>query len=204
MDGNPGQGVDGHDRARFIGHPVLDGAGARLFVDVAGDRLAAGAGPLHERGTAERVSAAEQPRPPRLRCRRRSFHPVSPATTTAGSPVTLNGQNFGSSLGSSYLTLAQGGTSWGAPYDGAKVTITGWSDTSVTFTLPPDSGPYPLEPGTATITVTVDGQTSPRRPSRSPPDTSVRRFWGGRVSAVESVRLAAGSRACRVLQPWLV
>ena len=32
--------------------------------------------------------------------------------------------------------------------------------TSVTFTLPPNSGPFPLEPGSATITVTVAGQTS--------------------------------------------
>jgi alpha-glucosidase (family GH31 glycosyl hydrolase) len=111
-------------------------------------------------GLPERVSAAEQAPPAAAPLPPPVISSVSPATTTAGSPVTLNGQNFGSSLGSSYLTLAQGGTSWGAPYDGAKVTITGWSDTAITFTLPPDSGPYPLEPGPATITVTVDGQTS--------------------------------------------
>ena len=53
MDGNPGRGrAGGHDRARFFGHPVLDGAGAGRRVPVAADRLAAGAGPLHERGTA--------------------------------------------------------------------------------------------------------------------------------------------------------
>jgi Glycosyl hydrolases family 31/Domain of unknown function (DUF5110)/IPT/TIG domain/NPCBM-associated, NEW3 domain of alpha-galactosidase/Carbohydrate binding module (family 6) len=85
---------------------------------------------------------------------------VTPSTTTAGSSVTLTGQNFGSSQGSSYLTLAQGGTSWGAPYDGATLTITSWSDTSITFDLPPDSGSFPLQPGTATITVTVGGQAS--------------------------------------------
>jgi hypothetical protein len=85
---------------------------------------------------------------------------ATPSTTTAGSSVTLTGSNFGASQGSSYLTLAQGGTSWGAPYDGAKVTITNWSDTSITFTLPPDSGSFPLQPGTATITVTVGGQTT--------------------------------------------
>jgi endo-alpha-N-acetylgalactosaminidase len=84
----------------------------------------------------------------------------SPSSPDPGTPVTLTGQNFGSSQGSSYLTLAQGGTSWGAPYDGAKVTITSWSDTSITFDLPPDSGSFPLQPGTATITVTVGGQAS--------------------------------------------
>ena len=74
--------------------------------------------------------------------------------------ITLTGQNFGSSQGSSYLTLAQGGTNWGAPFDGAKLTITSWSDTSITFTLPPNTGPFPLQPVPATITVTVGGQTS--------------------------------------------
>jgi IPT/TIG domain len=85
---------------------------------------------------------------------------TSPASPAPGDAVTLTGQNFGATQGSSYLTLAQGGTSWGAPYDGAKVTITNWSDTSITFDLPPDSGPFPLMPGQATISVTVANQTS--------------------------------------------
>jgi hypothetical protein len=86
---------------------------------------------------------------------------VTPSTTTAGSSVTLTGQNFGATQADSYLTLVQGGTSWGAPYDGAQVTITSWSDTSITVTLPPGSNyPWPLLPGTATITVTVGGQAS--------------------------------------------
>jgi hypothetical protein len=85
----------------------------------------------------------------------------SPPSPAPGDAVTLTGQNFGATQGSSYLTLAQGGTSWGAPYDGAKLTITNWSDDSITFDLPPNSGPFPLEPGQATITVTVAGQTSP-------------------------------------------
>jgi alpha-glucosidase (family GH31 glycosyl hydrolase) len=89
-----------------------------------------------------------------------SVSAVSPSSTTAGSAVTLTGTNFGATQGSSYLTLVQGGTSWGAPYDGAKVTITSWSDGSITFDLPPDSGSYPLQPGTATVTVTVAGQAS--------------------------------------------
>lgn len=89
-----------------------------------------------------------------------SISAVSPSSTTAGSSVTLSGQNFGAVQGSSYITLAEGTTSWGAPYDGAKLTITNWSDNSITLQLPPDSGTYPLTPGTATVTVTVGGQTS--------------------------------------------
>jgi alpha-glucosidase (family GH31 glycosyl hydrolase) len=89
-----------------------------------------------------------------------SITSVSPSSTPPGSTVTLNGQNFGDSQGSSYLTLAQGGTSWGAPFDGAKLTISSWGDSSITFQLPPDSGSFPLSPGTATVTVTVGGQGS--------------------------------------------
>ena len=89
-----------------------------------------------------------------------SISSVSPSSTAAGSTVTLSGQNFGATQGSSYLTLVQGATSWGAPYDGAKVTISSWSDNSITFQLPPDSGSFPISPGTATVTVTVSGQAS--------------------------------------------
>jgi uncharacterized repeat protein (TIGR01451 family) len=111
-------------------------------------------------GLAEQVTAAEQAPPAQAPPPAPVITSVSPSTTAAGTSVTLTGQNFGSSQGSSYLTLAQGGTSWGAPYDGAKLTISSWSDTAITFTLPPNSGPFPLQPGTATITVTVQGQTS--------------------------------------------
>jgi alpha-glucosidase (family GH31 glycosyl hydrolase) len=111
-------------------------------------------------GLHEQVEAAEQAPPASAPPPTPVITAVSPSDTAAGTSVTLTGQNFGSSQGASYLTLAQGGTSWGAPYDGAKLTITSWSDTSITFTLPPDSGPFPLVPGPATITVTVDGETS--------------------------------------------
>jgi hypothetical protein len=111
-------------------------------------------------GLQQQVSAAEQAPPAQAPPPAPVITQVSPATTAAGTSVTLTGQNFGSSQGSSYLTLAQGGTSWGAPYDGATLTITSWSDTSITVTLPQDSGPYPLVPGPATITATVAGQTS--------------------------------------------
>jgi len=89
-----------------------------------------------------------------------SITALSPSSTTAGTTVTLTGQNFGATQGSSYLTLAEGNTTWGAPFDGAKLTITSWADNSITFQLPPDSGSFPLTPGTATITVTVGGEGS--------------------------------------------
>jgi hypothetical protein len=111
-------------------------------------------------GQPELVTAAEQAPPAPAPLPPPVISQVTPSTTTAGSSVTLTGQNFGSTQGTSYLTLAQGGTSWGAPYDGAKLTITSWSDTSITVTLPPSTGSFPLEPGSATITVSVDGQTS--------------------------------------------
>ena len=112
-------------------------------------------------GRAETVTATQQgppaPAPPPVPV----ITSTSPASPAPGDAVTLTGQNFGASQGSSYLTLAQPGISWGAPFDGAKLTITNWSDTSITFDLPPDSPPFPLTPGSATITVTVAGQTSP-------------------------------------------
>jgi alpha-glucosidase (family GH31 glycosyl hydrolase) len=111
-------------------------------------------------GHGETVTASQQGPPAPAPLPPPAITSVVPASTTAGSSVTLTGTNFGSSQGASYLTLAQGGTSWGAPFDGAKLTIMSWSDTSITFQLPPDSGPFPLTPGTATVTVTVSGQTS--------------------------------------------
>ena len=107
---------------------------------------------------AEQAPPATAPLPPAV------ITQVTPSSTAAGTSVTLTGQNFGASQGSSYLTLAQGGTSWGAPYDAAKLTITSWSNSSISVTLPPGTGPFPLLPGPATITVTVDGQTSNTEP----------------------------------------
>ena len=111
-------------------------------------------------GRAERVTASQPGPPTPAPLPPPTITSTSPASPAPGTAVTLTGQNFGASQGSSYLTLAQGGTSWGAPYDGAKLTITNWSADSITFDLPPDSGPYPLVPGQATITVTVSGGTS--------------------------------------------
>jgi alpha-glucosidase (family GH31 glycosyl hydrolase) len=123
-------------------------------------------------GRAETVTATQQgppaPAPPPVPV----ITSTSPASPAPGDAVTLTGQNFGASQGSSYLTLAQPGISWGAPFDGAKLTITHWSDTSITFDLPPDSPPFALTPGQATITVTVAGQTSPAATLNIAPGTA--------------------------------
>jgi hypothetical protein len=112
-------------------------------------------------GRSEQVTASEQAAPASAPLPPPAITSATPSTTAPGTTVTLSGENFGSTQGSSYLLLAQGGTSWGAPYDGAKLTITSWSDTSITFQLPPGSNyPWPLQPGTATVSVTVAGQTS--------------------------------------------
>jgi Glycosyl hydrolases family 31/Domain of unknown function (DUF5110)/NPCBM-associated, NEW3 domain of alpha-galactosidase/Carbohydrate binding module (family 6)/IPT/TIG domain len=111
-------------------------------------------------GRAETVTASQQAPPAPAPLPPPAITSTSPANPAPGDSVTLTGQNFGATQGSSYLTLAQGGTSWGAPFDGAKLTITSWSDTSITFDLPPDSGSFPLKPGPATITVSVNGQAS--------------------------------------------
>jgi hypothetical protein len=115
-------------------------------------------------GRSETVTAEQQAPPAPAPLPPPVITSASPSSTPPGTAVTLTGTSFGASQGSSYLTLAQGGTSWGAPFDGAKLTITNWSDTSITFQLPPNSGPFPLKPGSATVTVTVAGQSSNAEP----------------------------------------
>jgi len=127
--------------------PLLPGQPATITVTVA-----APTGPEASTAVTLNIAGTSGPAP--------SISSVTPSSTAAGSSVTLSGANFSATQGSSYLLLAQGGTSWGAPYDGAKLAITSWSDGSITFNLPPDSGSYPLQPGSATVTVTVSGQAS--------------------------------------------
>lgn len=91
---------------------------------------------------------------------------VSPGTASVGQVVTISGTTFGTTQGSSYITLSDGGTSWGAPFDGATLTIGSWSDDAVTFTVPSPQGPggeWRVTPGdTASVTVTTaDGTTTP-------------------------------------------
>jgi hypothetical protein len=103
----------------------------------------------------EQAPPASAPKPPP------QITNVQPASGNAGTSITVTGQNFGTSQGSSFLTLADLGTSWGAPFDGATLQITSWSDTSITFVLPAPQGPngvWHLVSGTtATVTVTVNG-----------------------------------------------
>ncbi len=98
-------------------------------------------------GQPQQVTASQQGAPAAAPLPPPVIDSADPSSTAPGTAVTLHGENFGASQGDSYLTLAQGGTSWGAPYDGAKVTITSWSDNAITFDLPPDSGPYPADSG---------------------------------------------------------
>jgi hypothetical protein len=89
---------------------------------------------------------------------------AQPNSGAAGDLITLHGENFGDTQGSSYLLFADGGTSWGAPFDGAAFTVNSWSDTKITFTIPTPSGPggvWHVNPGdTATVNVTTAGGTS--------------------------------------------
>ena len=117
-------------------------------------------------GSPQSVTASEQappasaPKPPP------QITNVKPASGSAGTSITITGQNFGASQGSSFITLADLGTSWGAPFDGATLDITSWSDTSITFVLPAPQGPngiWHLVSGTTatvTVTVTVNGTYS--------------------------------------------
>jgi alpha-glucosidase (family GH31 glycosyl hydrolase) len=89
---------------------------------------------------------------------------TSPATAAAGQRVTVTGSGFGASQGSGYVTFSDNGTNWGAPGDAATFTVDSWSDSAVTFTVPPPSGTsgqWAVTPGsTAAITVTSSAGTS--------------------------------------------
>jgi hypothetical protein len=89
---------------------------------------------------------------------------AQPSSGAAGDVITLHGENFGDTQGSSYLLFADGGTSWGAPFDGAAFTVNSWSDTKISFTIPTPSGPggvWHVNPGdTATVDVNTAGGTS--------------------------------------------
>ncbi len=116
-------------------------------------------------GSPGSVTAAEQPAPPAPPPAPPSITSVTPASGAAGTVETIAGSGFGSSPSStSYLTLADQGTSWGAPYDAASLQISSWSDTKIVFTLPAPSGTngiWHLVPGTtATVTVTTPAGTS--------------------------------------------
>ncbi len=85
----------------------------------------------------------------------------TPNAASAGTSLTVTGSNFGSTQGSSYVTFADQGVTWGAPWDGATFRMVSWANTSITFVVPtPSGGPnnnqWAVVPGTtATVTVTV-------------------------------------------------
>lgn len=85
---------------------------------------------------------------------------LEPSAGAAGQQVTIHGSNFGATQAdpnTDYVFFVDGGTSWGAPFDGAEFHVNSWSDTAITFTVPTPSGPggiWHVTPGdTATVTV---------------------------------------------------
>lgn len=84
----------------------------------------------------------------------------SPTSAPIGTSVTLSvasgsTPNFGSTQGAGYVTLDDSGIQWGAPNDAAPLSITSWGTDAVSFTVPTQSGPWAVIPGTtATVTVT--------------------------------------------------
>jgi Cellulose binding domain/Glycosyl hydrolase family 12/IPT/TIG domain len=72
-----------------------------------------------------------------------SIASISPASGTAGSSVTLTGTNFGSTQGSSTVNFGV-----------TPATVTSWSNTSITATVPN------LTAGAVSVSVTVGGTTS--------------------------------------------
>jgi predicted alpha-1,2-mannosidase len=65
---------------------------------------------------------------------------LSATSASAGTQVTINGSGFGATQGSSYVAFGDNGTNWGAPGNAATFTVTSWSDTAITFTVPQPSG----------------------------------------------------------------
>jgi hypothetical protein len=94
---------------------------------------------------------------------------LEPTSAAAGQQVTIHGSNFGASQtdpNQDYVFFVDGGTSWGAPFDGATFTVNSWSDTAITFTVPTPSGPggiWHVNPGD-TATVTVNTSAGPSNP----------------------------------------
>lgn len=92
---------------------------------------------------------------------------LDPTSAAAGQQVTIHGTNFGATQADpnqDYVFFVDGGTSWGAPFDGATFHIDSWSDTAITFTVPTPSGPggiWHVNPGdTATVTVNTSAGPS--------------------------------------------
>ncbi len=81
---------------------------------------------------------------------------VDPSTASGGQQVTINGSGFGASQGTGYVDFSDNGSSWGGSGETA-LQIDSWSDTAVTFTVPPSVSPG--SPASVTV-VTGSGSTS--------------------------------------------
>jgi hypothetical protein len=88
---------------------------------------------------------------------------LDPSSAAVGQQVTIHGTNFGATQADpskDYVFFTDGGTSWGAPFDGAAFQVNSWSKTAITFTVPEPSGPggiWHVTPGdTANVSVTTD------------------------------------------------
>jgi Glycosyl hydrolases family 31/Domain of unknown function (DUF5110)/NPCBM-associated, NEW3 domain of alpha-galactosidase/Carbohydrate binding module (family 6)/IPT/TIG domain len=119
-------------------------------------------------GTTQTVTAQQQTPPAAPPLPPPTITSVAPTSGGVGTVETITGTNFGATEGSSYVLLFVPGISWGAPYDGAKLDILSWSNTSISFALPAPSGSggeYHIAPGeTAEAVVGVAGVTSNAEP----------------------------------------
>jgi len=119
-------------------------------------------------GTTQSVTAQEEAPSPLPPVPPPTITSVSPSSGGVGTVITVNGDNFGATQGSSYVLFFVPGISWGAPYDGATLDILSWSNTQVTFALPAPSGAggeYHIAAGeTGEAVVGVGGVTSNAEP----------------------------------------
>jgi predicted alpha-1,2-mannosidase len=89
---------------------------------------------------------------------------VTPETVKAGDAVTIKGSGFGATQGKGYVHFADNGTDWGEPGNAAAFTVTSWSDTAITFTVPTPSGTdgqWHVAPGSTTMITVVDDAGHP-------------------------------------------
>jgi predicted alpha-1,2-mannosidase len=84
---------------------------------------------------------------------------VSPDTAKAGDTVTIHGTGFGATQGNGYVHFSDNGTDWGRPSDAASLTVSSWSDSSITFTVPTPSGANGathVAPGSTAMVTVID------------------------------------------------
>lgn len=94
-----------------------------------------GIGPLTVNNSASSFSVTNLPPAP-------TINGIIPNPVSIGSMVIVNGQSFGDSQDTSTLSL-----------NGSSITITSWSNETITFTVPPGAG-------SGNIVITVNGMVS--------------------------------------------